>query len=69
VDISNVDHVQQLCSDFKNYYNGERPHQGIDGQIPDLVMIESKTQPDLDHLRVEKVPVLHGLVTQFRLVA
>ena len=67
--IASHQHVQDLCSEFKKYYNTQRPHQGIDGQIPDLVMIGSKTQPDLDHLRVEKVPVLHGLVTQFRLVA
>jgi transposase InsO family protein len=69
VDISNVEHVRQLCSDFKSYYNGERPHQGINGVIPSVSKIQSDSEPDLDNLRVEKINLLNGLVTQFKLVA
>ena len=63
------DHIQNICADYKEHYNAERPHQGIDGRIPDLATIRSDTKPDLDNLMVKKVTVLNGLVTQFKLAA
>lgn len=62
-------HVQQLCGDFKNYYNTERPHQGINGKIPNLSVVDVDLDPGLDNLTVEKIHSLNGLVTKFKLVA
>ena len=62
-------HVQQLCGEFKNYYNAERPHQGINGNIPNLSVVQVDVDPDLEDLRVEKRHSLNGLVTTFKLVA
>ena len=62
-------HAQQLCGEFKNYYNAERPHQGISGNIPNLSIVQVDVDPDLDDLRVEKRYSLNGLVTTFKLVA
>ena len=62
-------HVQQLCGDFKNYYNTERPHQGINGKIPNLSVVHVDLDPGLDNLTVEKIHSLNGLVTKFKLVA
>jgi hypothetical protein len=62
-------HAQQLCDEFKNYYNAERSQQGISGNIPNLSIVQVDVDPDLDDLRVEKRYSLNGLVTTFKLVA
>jgi hypothetical protein len=69
VTIVDNQHVQQLCGEFKNYYNSERPHQGINGNIPNLSVVQVDVDPDLEDLRVEKRHSLNGLVTTFKLVA
>ena len=61
--------AQQLCEDFKSYYNAERSHQGINGKIPTLSVAQVHRKPDLDELRVEKILALNGLVTKFKLAA
>ena len=60
---------QDLCSEFKEYDNTQRPHQGNDGVTPALSVHRGNTNPSLDDLRVEKLPVLNGLVTGFKLMA
>ena len=63
-------HTRQLCEAFKRYYNLQRPNQGINGKIPTVSVVQQvDTKPDLDELRVEKIPALNGLVTKFKLAA
>ncbi|MDA0844053.1 MAG: integrase core domain-containing protein [Bacteroidetes bacterium] len=62
-------HVQQICFEFKNYYNAERPHQGIQGATPVIAVGKLEEKPNLDDLKIKKFPALNGLVTQFKLAA
>lgn len=62
-------HVRKLCVDYQDFYNRKRPHQGINGVIPDFPDGSNENKPDIENLRVEKTLELNGLVTHFKLAA
>ena len=62
-------HVRKLCVGYQDFYNTKRPHQGIDGVIPDFPDSSNVNKPDIENLRVKKSLELSGLVTHFKLAA
>lgn len=56
----NLRHTIKLCRKYQDYYNFSRPHQGIDGNIPDKTGFSSKT--DQDFLKKEH---LSGRIISF----
>ena len=69
VNVIDNDHARKLSLDYKCYYNRDRPHQGIDGQIPNHAARENEKPPNVESLKVKKIRKLNGLVTQFALAA
>ena len=66
--ITDCDHVRELCISYQNFYNESRPHQGIDGEIPNA-RAGKKLRPIFENLKVDKKLKLNGLVTKFELAA
>jgi hypothetical protein len=62
-------HIRDLCISYQNFYNSKRPHQGIDGAIPDLVEKSGPIDLDVERLTVKKITEMKGLVTLFRIAA
>ena len=62
-------HIQNLTLSYKSHFNNVRPHQGIGGKTPNYLETINVTSPDIENLKVEKVPELDGLVTKFWLAA
>ena len=61
--------IRHFCSKYQKYYNGIRPHQGILGQTPSKLKIENSIIINLSSVRYEKIKHVHGLFTEFKLVA
>jgi putative transposase len=40
-------HMDHLCKEFVEHYHGERPHQGLDNELPKPSRKKRKRQPDL----------------------
>jgi putative transposase len=40
-------HMDYLCREFVEYYHAERPHQGLDNELPKAAHKKRKRQPDL----------------------
>jgi putative transposase len=40
-------HMDYLCHEFLDHYHAERPHQGLDNELPTLCRKKRKRQPDL----------------------
>ena len=62
--------VQKLTGNFKNYYNEQRPHQGLGGATPRAKILQfprqkKKVSPIVYRERV----LLDGLITKFELAA
>jgi transposase InsO family protein len=52
-------HLERTLSEYVRYFNEDRPHQGIEQQIPDLV---SRPRPaSAANGAVQTTPVLGGL--------
>ena len=64
VPIQSVSHVNMLCSQYKNYYNSHRPHQGIDGNRPNL-RSQSKLSRKNQAFSIKVCREVSGLVTRF----
>jgi transposase InsO family protein len=60
-------HLRRLLRDYASYFNGERPHQGLQQRIPEPT-VGSASQPRIGG-RVHAVPVLGGLHHAYRRVA
>jgi hypothetical protein len=69
IDIIDNDHARALSHDYQNYFNHDRPHQGIGGKIPEQLDKAQVKCPDIENLRLRKIRKLNGLVTQFELAA
>jgi putative transposase len=67
--VINSDHARDLCTSYQTHYNQFRPHQGIDGKIPDIQDRKNILESDLENFRIEKRPELNGLATHFSLAA
>ena len=67
--VVNSSHARDLCASYEIHYNRIRPHQGIDGKIPDSETKKPVTRPDFDCLRVERRSEMCGLQTHFSLAA
>ena len=62
-------HIRDLCLTYRNFYNKERPHQGIDGRIPNFPERAAVTRPNVETFKVKKTLKLSGLVTHFQIAA
>ena len=62
-------HIRGLCISYQKFYNSKRPHQGIDGAIPDLIKKSCPIDLDIEKFTVTKTTELNGLVTRFRAAA
>ena len=60
-------HVQRVCLEFVEFYNGARPSQGT-GRIPDPYP-ELEVPPTAEATRVVALPVLGGLQHDYRIAA
>jgi putative transposase len=40
-------HMNHLCQEFAEHYHAERPHQGLDNEVPKLIGKQRKRRPDL----------------------
>ncbi|MBT8374681.1 MAG: integrase core domain-containing protein [Deltaproteobacteria bacterium] len=67
--IQNEDSIRYFCHEYKNYYNKIRPHQGLDGGTPKEVRIVASNVFDLNTVKYKKQKHLHGLFTEFSIVA
>lgn len=67
--IPNEASIRYFCNKYKKYYNQKRPHQGIDGNTPidNLKVIPKIT--NLNEVRYNRTRLVHGLFTEFSLVA
>jgi len=54
---------------YQAFYNSKRPHQGIDGAIPDIQGVHTLKSPDIENLRIKKSQAMNGLMTEFSLAA
>jgi len=52
--IKGIDHLTELCSEFKTWYNSWRPHMTLDGLRPDDVYYNDK--PDKPKCNAKTVP-------------
>ena len=67
--IPNEVSVRYFCNKYKKYYNEKRPHQGINGATPiENSRIVSEVT-NLHDLKYKKTRLVHGLFTEFSLVA
>ena len=66
--IWNERHLHQVLSEFINWHNNGRVHQGIHG-IPDPDPALAKPKPALQEGRVVAIPILGGLHHDYRLAA
>lgn len=61
--------IKYFCSKYKKYYNEIRPHQGLAGGTPKKIKVISSNIFDLSAVKYKKQKHLHGLFTEFSLVA
>jgi putative transposase len=57
-------HLRHILQDYVNYFNTERPHQGLQQRIPDRT--EGSLPQPRGSGRVHAVPVLGGLHHAYR---
>lgn len=69
VNVVDNQHARELSFDYMRYYNQDRPHQGIGGQIPDCPIPVNVVRPNIEGLKTKKTLKLNGLVTLFELAA
>ena len=62
-------HARYLCSSYQEYFNKLRPHQGIEGKVPDRQAVEPKKIVSFEDISIKKTKILDGLATQFRIAA
>jgi hypothetical protein len=53
--------LQRALKEYQTYYNGSRPHQGIDQKIPDLPKNRAIRLQGSEENKVSSKPVLEGL--------
>ena len=46
VDPINLEQAQRICSEYRDYYNHYRPHQGIQGKAPEQLYQWSKNRTE-----------------------
>ena len=63
------DEIQKACPSYQACYKGARPHQGIDGKVPNRSVAPKIFITDIENMKLEKTPRLDGLITQFSLAA
>ena len=67
--IQNEATVRYFCNKYKKYYNEKRPHQGINGDTPKENLRIVSEVINLDQMKYKKTRLVHGLFTEFSLVA
>jgi putative transposase len=67
--VINSSHARDLCTSYKNHYNQNRPHQGIDGKIPEKSCTKIECDLNFNDLKIKKTSNLRGLVTNFAIAA
>ena len=67
--IKNEASVRYFCNKYKRYFNEKRPHQGINGDTPIENLNIVFAVITLDHVKYKKTRLVHGLFTEFSLVA
>jgi putative transposase len=65
--IFNKQHTRRVVSEYVDFFNHARPHQGIHQQIPDPAAIIPLAEAEQHH--VIGLPILHGLQHDYRWVA
>ena len=61
--------IRRLSICYQEYFNGRRPHQGINGKTPTKVIQLESRQTLIPAIRYSKTPEVDGLITSFKLAA
>ncbi len=70
VDVRDVAHARQLCAKYQAHYNGNRPHQSLDGMEPANRSSKwNDGEVKSADFSYTKTKVVGGLVTEFALAA
>ena len=61
--------IRRLSICYQEYFNGRRPHQGINGKTPTKVIQLESRQTLIPAIRYSKTPEVDGLITSFKRTA
>jgi putative transposase len=63
------DHLQRVLAEYRSYFNGARPHQGIEQRRPAAVSSPALSPASVPGTAVEARRVLGGLHHDYRIAA
>jgi transposase InsO family protein len=59
-------HLRAILTDYQTHYNMARPHQGIGQHVPDDERhVLDVTMTDPDTARIQRKPVVNGLINEY----
>jgi hypothetical protein len=62
-------HLRAVLAEYQVHYNTARPHQGIAQRIPDGEHGDHLAVAGLDRERINRKPVLSGLINEYHRAA
>ena len=69
IDVDDDLQATHICSKYQRCYNGQRPHQAINGQRPACSSDSEPKKFTSGKIRYQKVKEVDGLITRFELAA